>query len=108
MKKSHQVAKRKLVVGDHTLYLVKLCQMGGIQRFIPEDTVNGEILDRTELLLLAKFVEHASTDGCGVRPKDILLGLFQFPVILVAVGMGRRERGYGDARGERSYGDGRG
>lgn len=33
--------------------------------------------------LLCKLVQHARADGCSVRTEDVLLGLFDLPVIFV-------------------------
>lgn len=33
--------------------------------------------------LLSQLVQHASADGCRVRAQDVLLGLFDLPVIFV-------------------------
>ena len=52
--------------------------------------------------MLAKFVEHASSDCCCVCPENILPGLFYIPVIFVPVkwkGKGK-ERGGGEMRGK--------
>lgn len=51
MKDTHKVSQSEAIVGHHTLYLLELCQMGGIQSLIPEYPVNGEILDWSELFL---------------------------------------------------------
>lgn len=51
MKDTHKVSQSEVIVGHHTLYLMELRQMGGIQGLIPEYPVNGEILDGSELFL---------------------------------------------------------
>ena len=42
-----------------TLNLMKLCQMRGVQGFVPENTVDGEELLWRELLLLGQVVQHS-------------------------------------------------
>lgn len=51
VKDAHEISESEAVVGDHALDLVELCQMGGVQGFVSEHPVDGEILDRRELLL---------------------------------------------------------
>lgn len=51
MQNTHEVSQRESIVSHHTLYLVELSQMSGIQSLVPEHPVNGEILHRSELLL---------------------------------------------------------
>ena len=63
-----------------------------IKCLIPEHSIDGEVLDWCELFLLTQLVEHAGTDSSGVGTKDVLLSLFQFPVILIA-----GEEGGGDS-----------
>lgn len=41
---THEVAQGQSMVGYYTLYLVELSQVGGVQRLIPEHTINGEVL----------------------------------------------------------------
>lgn len=45
---TNQVRKRKVVVSYHTLNLVELCQMGGIDGFVSEHAVDTEHLDGFE------------------------------------------------------------
>ena len=63
--------------------------MSGVQSLVPEHSIDGEVLDWSELLLLAKLVEHSGTDSCSMRPQDVLLGLLQLPVVLVTVTVGK-------------------
>lgn len=56
MQDAHEVSQRESVVGHHTLYLVELCQMGGVQGLVPEHPVDGEILDGGELLLVDEWM----------------------------------------------------
>lgn len=51
MQDTHEVSQREPIICNNALYLMELCKVGGIQGLISENTVNGEILDRTELLL---------------------------------------------------------
>lgn len=51
VKDAHEISESEAVVGDHALDLMELGQMGGIQGFVSEHPVDGEILDRRELLL---------------------------------------------------------
>ena len=59
--------------------------MSRIQSLVPKLPVDGEILDWRELFSLTEPVEHAGTDGSGVRTKDVLLSLLKLPVILIAM-----------------------
>lgn len=56
MQDAHEVSQRKPVVSHHTLYLVELGQMGGVQGLVPEHAVDGEILDGGELLLVDEWM----------------------------------------------------
>lgn len=51
MQDPHEVSQREPIICDNTLYLMELCEVGGVQGLVSENAVNGEILDRTELLL---------------------------------------------------------
>lgn len=51
VKNAHEISESEAVVGDHSLDLVELGQMGGVQGFVSEHPVDWEILDRCELLL---------------------------------------------------------
>lgn len=51
VKDAHEISESEAVVGDHALDLMELGQMGGIQGFVSEHPVDGEILDWRELLL---------------------------------------------------------
>ncbi len=53
---ANEVGKTEVVVDDEALHLMELCQMGAIQRLIPEDTVDGEELSRFELVSLGQVV----------------------------------------------------
>ena len=55
---SHQMSQADVPIGDETFALVELGEVSRIQRLIPEDTVNGEVLDRLELFLLSQLVQH--------------------------------------------------
>ena len=50
IKQSHQVSQGEVVVSNHSFYLMKLCQMGSIQRFVTKDAIDREILDRSKFL----------------------------------------------------------
>lgn len=57
VKDAHEISESEAVVGNHALNLVELGQMGGVQGFVSEHPVDGEILDWCELLL------QGATDG---------------------------------------------
>lgn len=57
MEDTHEVSQREPIICNNALYLMELCKVGGIQGLVSENTVNGEILDRTELLLRNETVE---------------------------------------------------
>lgn len=56
MQDAHEVSQRQSIVSHNALYLVEFRQMCGIQCLVPEHPVDGEILDRGELLLLDKWM----------------------------------------------------
>ena len=86
MEHPHKVSQSEVVVCHRTLNLVKLCQVSRIQGLIAEHSVDGEVFDGMELLLLAQLIEHACSDCSRVSTEDVLLCLLQLPVILIAVG----------------------
>ena len=84
---ANEVTEVEVLVSHHTLNLVELSKVGGIQGLIAKHPVNGEVFGGSESLL-SELVEHAGTDGCCVRAHNVLLSLLQLPVILVT-GRGR-------------------
>lgn len=70
-----KVTEGGVPVGDNTLDLVELGKMGGVNGLVPEDTIDGEILDGMELGLLGEMIEHVGADGGGVGTKDELFSL---------------------------------
>lgn len=56
--------------------------MGGIQGFIPEDSVNREVLLRGEVGLLGQLEEHFGRDSSGVGAHDVLLTLLFTPLVV--------------------------
>lgn len=81
MEDPHQVSQSEAVVGDHALDLVELGQVGGVQGFVPEHPVDGEILDRRELLLQGATGEVSSRQRSRRRRK------FKCPVSKVVRGL---------------------
>lgn len=69
MQDAHEVAQRQPVVGHHPLDLVELCQVGGVQRLVPEDPIDGEILHRSELLLEEERDQDSHGTHIGIREK---------------------------------------
>lgn len=65
---SHQVGETNTSVGNESFALVELSQMSRIQSLVPEDSVDGKVFDRFELLLLSQLVKHLRTDGSGMGP----------------------------------------
>lgn len=51
VKDAHEIPESEAVVGNHALDLMELGQVGGIQGFVSEHPVDGEVLDWSELLL---------------------------------------------------------
>lgn len=51
MQNPHQVTQRQTIISHHTLDLMELCQMSGVQRLIAKHTVYREVLHWCELLL---------------------------------------------------------
>lgn len=49
MEDAHEVSESEAVVSHHTLDLVELGQVSGVQSLIPEHPVDGEVLHRREL-----------------------------------------------------------
>lgn len=67
----HEPAEREAEVGNDTLDLVELGQMGGIDGLVAEDTVDGEVAARLDLAAVlgchaSKSVENPGRDGGGV------------------------------------------
>ena len=66
---------------------MKLCQVGCVQCFIPENAVNAEEFGWFEgsclLVILSNLVEHSCRDCGGVSSQEVLLGLIYFPVVAV-------------------------
>lgn len=54
-----EVAQAEVPVGDDALDLVELCQVGGVQRLVAEDAVDGEVLLRLKFALAGQLVQHA-------------------------------------------------
>ena len=79
-----EAAEREAVVGDDAFDLVELGEVGGVDAFVAEDAVDGEVArgfgGRGEL------VEHVGRDGGGVGSEDEFEG-FVF-VVRVAVAYG--------------------
>lgn len=72
---AHEITESEAVVGNHALDLVELGQMGGVQGFVSEHPVNGEILDRRELLLRGTAdgqVSFSCTRVAMVHVRDLL------------------------------------
>lgn len=56
--------------------------MGGIQCFVAENTIDAEVFGRYEAaLLIGQFVEHTCADSRRVCAQQVLLSLFQLPVV---------------------------
>ena len=64
--------------------LMELAQVRGVHRFVSEDSVDGEVLARSEGLVLGEAVEHLRGDGGGVRAQEVLRGLFALEDAAVA------------------------
>ena len=58
---------------------MELGQVSRIECLVPEDTVDGEVLHRLELLLLSLLEEHLGANCGSMGSKDILHGLFAAP-----------------------------
>ena len=81
---AEQVVQANATVHHDTLDLVELSQMGSVQCLVTEDTIDGEVLHWFELLLLGLQVEHLGANGSGMRPEDVLHGLFLAPAGAIA------------------------
>ena len=84
MQQSHEVSESEVVVCHHPLDLVKLRQVGGVQGLVAEHSIDGEVLDGSEGLLLPKLVQHAGTHRSGVGAQKVLLSLLDLPVATIA------------------------
>ena len=109
---ANEVTEVEVPVSHHTLNLVELSKVGGIQGLIAKHPVNGEVFGGSESLL-SELVEHAGTDGCCVRAHNVLLSLLQLPVILVtgrgAGSVGEEGRAGSEREGQGQWGrEGRG
>ena len=86
---SEQVVQSDASIYHDTLDLMELCQVGRIERLIAEDTINGEVLHRLELLLLRLLEEHLRANCRSMRPQDVLHCLFSTPAWTIANGTGQ-------------------
>lgn len=64
--------------------LMELAKVRRVHRFVPEHSVDGEVLARGEGLVLGEAVEHLGGDRRGVRAQQILRGLFALEDAAVA------------------------
>jgi len=55
---SHEVTKADIAVSNQTFTLMELSKMCDIKCLVSEYSIDGEMLNRFELLLLSKSVEH--------------------------------------------------
>lgn len=55
---THKIRQANSAISDESFTLMELGQMSLINSLISEDTVNREVFNRLELLLLGQFVEH--------------------------------------------------
>jgi len=83
---SHEVTKADIAVSNQTFTLMELSKMCDIKCLVSEYSIDGEMLNRFELLLLSKSVEHLWADSSGMSSQEILLGFFFLPFVLVAFG----------------------
>lgn len=65
MQDAHEVAQRQPVVGHHALDLVELRQVCRVQSLVPEDSVDGEILDGGELLLAGREASWLTSEAAS-------------------------------------------
>ena len=64
VEQADEISERESAVGHQPLDLVELSQVSGVQRLVPEHTVDGEVLGGLELSLqsdknnLLAFIDH--------------------------------------------------
>ena len=80
-----EVAQGEPPVSDHALDLVELRKVGRVQRLVPENPVDREILLRRELLLLSQLVQHPSAHCSCVRSQEVLSSFLLLPVVAVTL-----------------------
>ena len=89
----HHVGEGEVAVDDEALDLVELAEVSLVHLLVTEDAVNGEVTAGLEVALaslgvdgaaLRELVEDPRRDGGGVRSEDILLGLLDGEVAVVA------------------------
>lgn len=56
--------------------------MSSVQRFVAENSIDAEVFNWLEAVL-CQFVKHSCTDCCAMCPEQILLGLFNLPVVSI-------------------------
>lgn len=61
MQNAHQVTQRQAIISHHTLNLMELCQVSGVQRLVAKHTVYREVLHWCELLLNDKDTHTHNT-----------------------------------------------
>lgn len=83
---TYQVTEANILVGNETFALMELSKMSGIKSLVTEDTIDREMLDRLELLLLSQVIKHLRTNGGGVSTQQILRCLLFLPLSLVTLG----------------------
>lgn len=69
---THQVAQSDASIDHHSFALMEFSQMGSIQSFISEHSVDREVFNWLEFFLLGKFVEHLRADSGGVSSEEVL------------------------------------
>ena len=63
MKNTNQVTQSQSTVSNHTLDLMKLCQMGRIQGLITEHFINRKPFHRLKVFLLGQLIQHVGRNS---------------------------------------------
>lgn len=79
---SDQVPQRQIVVGNYTLNLMELSQVGRVHGFVPKHSVNGEVTCGTGVL--GELVQHCGGNGSRVRAQHEPEGFGLLPRVAVA------------------------
>ena len=65
---------------------MELSQVGSVQGFISEDSIDREVLEWPEAFLaMCHFVKHLGADSGGMSSQDVLASLFGLPVVAIAL-----------------------
>lgn len=73
----------EISVNNESFDLMELCQMGIIQSFIPEDSINWEKFSWSERLLFSNRLQNSWWDCCSVGSQKVFISFLRVPFIVV-------------------------